>query len=202
MTGLNLGMQISIQPSGGAVSLDLSKKRLGVRAANATDLSSFETWLGAPADTILVFTDSGSWANVLTKAQNEGSAVSGLGRDLSWAIPLAVSGTSLAQVASGAADSHYEQLADIILALSPDTGPIVCRLGWEMNLAGNYPWDAIGHEADYIAAFQRIATLLRTKSRRFKFDWCLNYGRSVDPTTFYPGDAYVDIIGMDCYMDT
>ena len=34
----------------------------------------------------------------------------------------------------------------------------------------------------------------------FRFDWCVNYPvRNLPLRTFYPGDQYVDIIGLDAY---
>jgi beta-mannanase len=40
-------------------------------------------------------------------------------------------------------------------------------------------------------------------SNRFVFEWNVNIGDTgMNPETAYPGDAYVDIIGMDFYWNT
>src|SRR5207245_1228076 len=77
----------------------------------------------------------------------------------------------------------------------------IIRLGWEFN--GDWqPWAAF-NPAQFIAAFQRIVTDLRAADPQIVIDWNGNYGYSqvkVDPfTKLYPGDGYVDIIGVDAY---
>jgi hypothetical protein len=75
--------------------------------------------------------------------------------------------------------------------------------GWEMN-GDWYPWSINGsNQSQFVAAFQHVS------------NYCHNYGNgsdirmvwnpssmfpgSYDYNTFYPGDQYVDVIGLDIY---
>ena len=77
----------------------------------------------------------------------------------------------------------------------------ILRLGWEFN-GKFYPWAAGGKEADFAAYWRRIvSTLLRP----FPTSGSCSTGRrlagntNADVEAAYPGDAYVDIIGLDAY---
>lgn len=82
------------------------------------------------------------------------------------------------------------------------------RPGYEMNETF-MPWyvgDDAQTQADWVAAFRHIATVLRAiPGVSVKIIWnpnVRNYnGRSgqLDVTTLYPGDSYVDVVGADLY---
>ncbi|MGE3623295.1 MAG: glycosyl hydrolase [Bdellovibrionales bacterium] len=75
------------------------------------------------------------------------------------------------------------------------------RPGWEMN--GNwYDWGVTqSNAADFAAAFRRIAQLAKAfTGADITVVWNPNVGQSATAIqNFYPGDAYVDIIGIDIY---
>ena len=76
----------------------------------------------------------------------------------------------------------------------------VLRIGWEFN--GEWmPWRADKDPGSYVQYFRRIVTLMRSvPGQEFRFEWAPNHGRhAIDPTLVYPGDDYVDIVGMDVY---
>lgn len=76
----------------------------------------------------------------------------------------------------------------------------VVRIGWEFN--GKWmPWRADLDPENYVKYFQRIVIVMRSvPGQRFKFEWTPNHTRhAIDPDRVYPGDDYVDIIGMDVY---
>lgn len=133
---------------------------------------------------------------------------------LHWALPLNQTGSTLAQVAAGNFDSYFNAFADIALAaaLQANNGRandaiIPVRPGWEAQLM-SWAWGVQGNEADYIAAFRRVAGLLRAKSPKFAIEWNVNQqsgaigGGVYNPDNFYPGDAYVDVMSMDVYGQT
>jgi hypothetical protein len=82
-------------------------------------------------------------------------------------------------------------------------GDSVVRLGWEFN--GTF---MLWHASDtktWIACYRRAADGIRAGSPKALLDWTINThntpvsvcgGRS---TNCYPGDAYVDVIGIDNY---
>jgi hypothetical protein len=186
----------SSTPAGGAMTL------VGVYAGNSVAaVEDFEEWLGQEVGAILTHLDMRNWGAF------EGSAA-GFSRDLwskidrpvIWSIPLIMQGTTLEQAATGAFNVHFAKVADWINRYS--TGDeIYIRPGWEFN--GNWmPWSAKGHEQAYIDTFRQFVDTFRSVSDRFVFEWNVNNGDyGMNPATAYPGDGYVDIIGMDFYHD-
>jgi hypothetical protein len=79
---------------------------------------------------------------------------------------------------------------------------IMIRPGWEMN--GNwYRWSVTNENAQqFVQAFRRIAqTAHAYAAKKVKVCWNPGYiaGGSTDFTSFYPGDEYVDYVGIDTY---
>jgi hypothetical protein len=78
----------------------------------------------------------------------------------------------------------------------------VVRLGWEFN--GDMDWRGTDPDT-WIACYRHAATAIRATDPDVLLDWTINGhgtpssvcgGRS---TNCYPGDAYVDIVGIDNY---
>jgi hypothetical protein len=110
-------------------------------------------------------------------------------------VPMNTWANPLSEIAAGTHDSIFSTIASRCVEVgATDT---IMRIGWEFN-AGWYAW---GNQtaADFIAAWQRIVTLMRAvPGQNFKFFWCIVQG-NYNPTPYYPGDAYVDYIGADMY---
>jgi hypothetical protein len=110
---------------------------------------------------------------------------------------------TLAEGATGAYDQYFVTLAQTLVAAGE--GNSYLRLGWEFD--GNwYAWEAAtpSAEASYATYFQQIVTAMRTVSgESFQFVWnpdaqaFTTAGYSV--TAAYPGNAYVNVIGLDIY---
>ncbi|MFF4470958.1 glycoside hydrolase family 26 protein [Streptomyces sp. NPDC001599] len=104
----------------------------------------------------------------------------------------------LRQGAAGRFDHHFRALAERLVALKvPDT---VLVLGWEMN--GTTYTHRCGPDPEaWKTYWNRIVTTMRAvPGQRFRFDFAPSRGRDAVPwTQCYPGDATVDIIGMDSY---
>lgn len=120
-----------------------------------------------------------------------------------WSVGLCFSsGGTLAQAAAGSLNTQFASLADTIISRSPGTGPIWIRPGYEMDL-GWTPWAAQGNEANYKNAFIQFSNTVRARTGgdRIKLIWCPNSGTtSYDASLTYPGDAYVDAVGVDFYV--
>ncbi|WP_171156117.1 glycoside hydrolase family 26 protein [Streptomyces argyrophylli] len=104
----------------------------------------------------------------------------------------------LRQAAGGAFDHHFKTLAERLVELRvPDT---VIVLGWEMN-GITYTHRCGPDPAAWKTYWNRIVATMRSVPRqRFRFDFTPSRGRDAVPwTECYPGDATVDIIGMDAY---
>lgn len=100
--------------------------------------------------------------------------------------------------AAGEFDRHYRALAERLVKLGiPDT---VVVLGWEMN-GTTYTHRCGPDPESWKKYWQRIVTTMRSvPGQKFKFDFTPNRGRDAIPwTQCYPGDEFVDIVGMDSY---
>ncbi|GAB2627695.1 hypothetical protein Aab01nite_81320 [Paractinoplanes abujensis] len=85
--------------------------------------------------------------------------------------------------------------------------PVLVRWGHEFN--GNwYPWGIANNNADpslYVRAYRHVHDLARAAgARNVQWVWAFNNGSSPDeayndPAAAYPGDAYVDWVGIDGY---
>ena len=163
-------------------------------------LAAYQTWLGRPLDDVLVSINQTSWAAFDSSIGWDVSQWQPTGKSLIWSVPLTVDGTSLAQTATGAYNSHYLAAAKALLASEPAAGPIYVRVGWEFNLSGQ-PWASQGNEAAFIQSDHNLVDTFRSISDRFKFVWDPNIGGTYDPAKAYPGDAYVDVVGADMYYN-
>ena len=104
---------------------------------------------------------------------------------------------NLRSVISGEFDDAFVRVGQrLIEGGFPDA---IIRLGHEFN--GSWaPWSSRTNEELYIAAWRHVHGVLRGVSPDFEFEWT-----ATRPAWFewgpaaYPGDAYVDIVGMDVY---
>ena len=121
-------------------------------------------------------------------------------------IPTSSSGTAvgtLAQGATGAFNSYYVTLAQTLVAGGQSNAYL--RLGWEFD--GSWmPWAATtpSAEASFASYFQQIVTAMRSvPGSSFRFVWNPDAGAFTQSgysvAAAYPGNAYVDVIGLDAY---
>ncbi|MGN6472019.1 MAG: glycoside hydrolase family 26 protein [Mycobacteriales bacterium] len=105
---------------------------------------------------------------------------------------------SVADGAKGNYDSYFRTLAKNLVRFGAANAAL--RIGWEMNGAW-YRWSAVGDPPAWIDFYRHIVKAMRSVSgAHFTFIWNPNTGtRSMDAEAAYPGDAYVDQIGMDLY---
>jgi len=76
----------------------------------------------------------------------------------------------------------------------------IIRPFWEFN--GSWMgWYSKGREAYFASEWRRVVTAARSVTgQQFKFDWNPNIGDDrATVEASYPGDAYVDFIGLDLY---
>jgi hypothetical protein len=103
--------------------------------------------------------------------------------------------------AGGQFNSHVTQLGTNLVAAG--LGDSVIRLGAEMN--GNWEADYVGtttyEQNQWAKCFAAEVTALRqVPHEHFLIDWNPNAcTENIPYANFYPGDAYVDILGLDLY---
>ena len=145
------------------------------------------------------FLDGTSWATISDPSWLL-SQWQGKGYQMIWGVPiLPNSGASLDVGATGAYNQYFEALSAALVA--GGQGSSVIRLGWEFN-GGWFPWAANGHAASFVAYWRQIVDSMRSiPGANFKFEWNPTRGDLGvgDLASYYPGDAYVDIVGLDVY---
>ncbi|MCU1495354.1 MAG: hypothetical protein JWO62_3118 [Acidimicrobiaceae bacterium] len=115
--------------------------------------------------------------------------------------PIAATANWRARGAAGAYDKYARQLSENLIRAG--FGYSVIRLGPEMN--GPWENDWIGttpvQRRQWARYFARIVRTMRgVPGAHFLFDWNVNAGYENLPLTgYYPGNAYVDIVGVDAY---
>ena len=126
-----------------------------------------------------------------TQAQSEGTTVL-----VQWQ----PRGTTNAAIAAGTKDAFIRQFAQDIAS---DDRQVILSYGQEMN--GNwYPWGFHNDTAaNYIAAYLHIWNIFQAQQvHNVTWLWGPNIQYSGGPplSAWYPGDAYVDWVGLDGYF--
>lgn len=108
-------------------------------------------------------------------------------------------GYTLARIAAGDFDPYISQWGAALAAWGK---PLMLRFAHEMN-GDWYPWcEAVNgnQPGDYVAAWRHVHSLVKAAgAANVNWVWAPNGGGSVDPALLYPGDAYVDTVGLDAY---
>ncbi|MGK2956950.1 MAG: glycosyl hydrolase [Acidimicrobiales bacterium] len=184
----------------------LTSQRLGVfrGSGQVEEVASYEKWLGKETATVVDFvgrapkSDRTPWGDIdnptwwCNRWKAKPSRLV-----LSTAI-LPNEYFSLAEGARGDYNSHWKNFAaNLVASGCPDA---TLRLGWEFN-GKFYPWAAGGKET-YFAAYWRqiVDTIRKVPGQKFLFDWNPLAGNSnAKVEAAYPGEQYVDVIGLDSY---
>ena len=96
-----------------------------------------------------------------------------------------------------AAGTHDANIAETLNHIAKFDTPVLLRVGAEMNLWERTP-------ANFIAAYTHIAKLTRSLAPNAALVWAPNYVGSwgANLIDYYPGDEYVDWIGLALYMNS
>ncbi|MEX5632957.1 glycoside hydrolase family 26 protein [Parafrankia sp. FMc2] len=169
----------------------------GVYANSMATVRSWEALRGSPVNVVLTFSDRGSWETI-THPWVGGSPEKFSTFPGTWVIsqPFYPTGQgSLAACASGAYNSHWAEFGRWLV--SKGRPATIVRLAWEFN--GNwFEWSVRGNPGAYASCFRQVVSAVRSTNPQARFDWALN-AHSTSPWEAYPGDEYVDIIGVDTY---
>ncbi|MBT0772243.1 hypothetical protein KIH74_25080 [Kineosporia sp. J2-2] len=171
------------------------------RSASPASVGQFSDWLGRDVDYVVDFSRRLSWDQIanpidhLSLWRNSGyRVVYGVAM-----LPEARSDTStIAAGARGEYDQYYRTLAQNLVRYGQ--GDAILRLGWEFNVA-NSTWHPDDPQ-EFITYWRNIVRTMRAVpgAQNLEFDWNVNSGGdSYDSTVFYPGDKYVDYVGVDVY---
>lgn len=105
-------------------------------------------------------------------------------------------GHSLTEIKNGGYDAQIKAFAERVEQFND---VVWFRVWWEMNGS----WYAWGRNPDYVAAWQRYVGLVRGIAPNARFVWCPNVIWDAASLEWmqrsYPGDGYVDLVGIDGY---
>lgn len=203
-----------------------ARRTLGIAPGglSAVTVRDFESYLGRPVYAVVDFLSTKSWAEARAVASSHMFGEPG-GRP-GWSsfrdpssflfvesVPL-VTGTAdpktpagaraavsaLRDVAAGENDADFAAIASTLVQGGfPEA---VIRLGWE-HTGDWFLWRADLDPEAWVQAWRRAVSAMRSvPNARFRFEWTLVNSREAtakDPSRWYPGDEWVDIIGMDVY---
>lgn len=195
--------------------------RLGVYRGDAPrgpgKVDAYSAWLGRQVDLAEAFAPGDTWDDVEGRSWQLGSWSAWVsarpGRRLVLTVPIlpgpvdgrgptkgsgAGEPVSLERGAAGAYDAHFVTLARRLTA--HQLGESTLRLGHEFNGAW-YTWRAKGKEAAFAAYWRRIVSAMRSvPGHNLQFDWNPSVGYlGMRPELAWPGDAYVDTVGVNVY---
>jgi hypothetical protein len=159
----------------------------------------YESWLGCRVSYVVDFPARNTWTTI---AHPQYLLDAWRGTDWTMVLSLALLPTeqaaTLEQGATGAYDEYFVSFAEALV----DGGyaDTVVRPGWEFNLPGSR-WFTRDPDL-FVAYFRRVVQALRSvEGQRFTIVW--NPGASgVDAVPYYPGNEYVDLVGVDIYDAT
>ena len=175
-------------------------------AADPGGIAQFAAATGTHPTLATDYLDASSWSAMDGAGGSDNwqfDAWKGSGYRLVLGVPIIPDGTggTLAAGASGAYNAYFVTLAQNLVSQGlPNT---ILRLGWEFN--GNwYNWSVANSTdaANFAAYFRQIVTAMRSVAgQQFQFVWNPGGGAAsaYTPDQAYPGDAYVDYIGLDTY---
>jgi len=169
------------------------------------NVPDFASLMGGQTKYAMEFLDGTSWTKLtnpewfLDRWSCHAGSATCAGYHMIWGVPMLLdSGTTLAAEAAGDYDSYFTQLAQVMADYGQ--GDAIIRIGWEFNCC--FAWYAPGQAANFIAAYQHVVDDFRSVAGTdFKFEWnpTLGDGGVGNLDAYYPGDAYVDYVGLDVY---
>lgn len=163
-------------PAGGKLGVSFG----GYRPVSRTQ--AFERYLGRPVGTVMVFTEE----NEMPSARHEG-------RTMIWSPKWRMRPTPTPDSTMLA---YFRKLVELGQA------DAIVRPMWEANGPWMTGWFGPQDPDAWIARYRHIVALGRSvPGQSFRFEWNVSISEK-DPgevERFYPGDAFVDVIGMDVY---
>lgn len=200
------------------------RQQNGVVTTAGAGISAYQTWLGSQVTYALDYMNNtpSTWAqftgvylygatlgyNYLSQWNLPPGMILCLGLSACSGGSIGSGGTTWQAESTGTNDSYWTTLGNNLVGWG--FGNALLRIGREFNYAG-YTWSPSttgDTESQYIAGYQHVVSLLRNISPYFSFMWnpalspgtmSGQSGGALETQNWYPGDGYVDSIGLDVY---
>jgi hypothetical protein len=145
------------------------------------------------------FLDGSSWSTIESSPAKVVPGWDAAGYQMTWSIPiLPNTGASLRVGATGAYNRHFASVASYLVAHGQALATI--RLAWEFN-GFWFTWSAISCRSCFVAYWRQVVGTMRSvPGSNFRFEWTPVAGLAPYPLAeAYPGNAWVDLVGLDIY---
>ncbi|WP_231861348.1 MULTISPECIES: glycosyl hydrolase [Frankia] len=207
--GTTTGATAAATPAtGGAPEIDAGGSTSGLpwlsgfQSHQLAQLTEFGNWRGRPNDLVHVYTDRTSGWGGLVEPSWPVDLFKGFAGKLLISEPTYPKGQGdNGACARGEYDGQWKKLGSFLVAHG--RGDSIVRIGWEFNGTFMY-WHTDADATTFRTCFQKISAAIRSTDPQVKIDWTFNAHNSPVPTgnspwSAYPGDEYVDYVGIDAY---
>jgi hypothetical protein len=169
----------------------------GLSAGSLSQVRAWEAFRGSPVNVVVTFSDRSSW-NTITSPWIGSGAEKFAGFAGTWVISQPFfpnGGGDLGSCANGAYNAQWQKFGSWLV--SRGRADSIVRLAWEFN-GDWFPWSVKNNPSAWVGCFRQVVSAMRSTDPQVRIDWTLN---AHSPNAFenYPGDQYVDIIGIDTY---
>ncbi|WP_462186829.1 glycoside hydrolase family 26 protein, partial [Frankia sp. CcWB2] len=174
----------------------------GFQSHQLAQLVEFGDWRGRPNDIVHVYTSRNQGWGGLVEPSWPVDLFKGFQGKLLISQPTFPKGQgNNAACARGEYDSEWKKLGSFLVAHG--RADSIIRIGWEFNGTFMY-WHTDADPTAFRECFRKIATAIRSTDPEVKIDWTFNahaspVPRGNSPWGAYPGDEYVDYVGIDPY---
>jgi hypothetical protein len=185
---------------------------LGVYAGGGDPpaVSAFSSTVGGKTKYAMDFLAGETWASITESAYPYPQWKKG-GYKMIWGVPMLPNAygyygnarhsscDGLTREAAGDFNARFVTVAQKMV--NAGFANSVIRIGWEFNGTW-FPWAAAGCASGFVGAYRQVVDAMRSVAgQRFTFEWNPTRGDTGigNLSNYYPGNAYVDYIGLDVY---
>jgi hypothetical protein len=166
----------------------------------ATATTAFGNWRGKPVDAAILWPTRSTWAN-FTQPSSTYSSWAAEPYTKVIGIPLFPEnvGATVAACIAGTYNGYWSTFATTMESSGLASQGTIVRLGWEMNLHTDW-----GTPAQFASCWRDIVSTVKPIAPGLLWDWNVNRGSSggmpnATVLKAYPGNSYVNIVGVDSY---
>jgi len=173
-----------------------------VGPGSVSKYNTFDTWLNRSQLDATDYVDpseNATWNITAFKTWGDWKKAED-GRKFILGLPLLPKQGNFTDGLAGKYDSQFRGVAKLMV--QNGLGDSIIRLGYEPNNPNIGPWQGTKNPSAYKAMFRRVYGIMKAEAPGFKFDYNSAVGPAGLATSFdslYPGDAYVDIVGLNVY---